>query len=567
MRFGVVFLLLAAVALPATKQRHPWREVVRTTGPRYEVETNTFPEIARDLEVTLNRAYVFFEDRFGPLRGKARRPMKVRLFRTRKEYLVEGEGVAGALGHFDPSNDTCSIVWSGETGDTGWPVAVHEAAHQYLYRRHGRLRLPSWYSEGIACWFEGLQDRTTAGHVSRLRYVAARAALRDGQAKLDVVLDPAALVQRGRLSVSGLTPSRYYGLAWSLVHFLATHEDYARRFRRFEMRLLAARPGQTDAVVDARRLLEEECGPLDVLERRWRTHISLLETPPPLVKAAPYAWELTSDNAFDRYAALRRIHKHPFPASLEPGVFACLRDDDVIVRTEAARLMQRDPRAPGVYALLKSLDWGDEELKAATLRALGHRSMRAAVPRLLEETESREEALRALAGMGDARAFPALRDAALDPDLSLPTRRRAIRVLARDPSARPTLRRVAEKAKSADLRQAARDALVRGHGDLAPDRGVTRGSRPAKALLRDAIDPSRSEYQRRKAMGELAKLRHRPAVPALQRLCRPGVEPAIRLEAIRTLVAITGETRGYEPGQPASERAAAFRAWMPGGSN
>ena len=79
--------------------------------------------------------------------------------------------------------------------------------------------------------------------------------------------------------------------------------------------------------------------------------------------------------------------------------------------------------------------------------------------------------------------------------------------------------------------------------------------------MRLALDPSEEEELRIRACEQLGEDRARVAVPALRRLCRAGVEPRVRLEAMRALVAITGESRGYAPAQPASEREAAFRAW------
>jgi HEAT repeat protein len=563
MRHGVVLLLLAGALCAAERDDHAWGGRVKVPGKHCVVETNSFPEVARDLVVRLDRAFALYEDRFGPLIGKARRPMRIHLYRTRREYMARGEGVAGALGHFDPSLDVCSLVWSNSTGEAGWPIAVHEACHQYLYRRFGRTRLPSWYAEGIACWFEGLQDATTRNRVSRMRYSAARAALRNGQAKLDVILDARALVQRGRLAVAGMTPSRYYGLAWSLVHFLATDPRYAHAFRRYEMRLFA---GQTQREFDARKLLEEECGSLEKLEREWREHIGGLKPAPAIVQTPPYPWEFESDNAFMRYSALRRVQRNPFPERLETGIFACLRDGDVAVRTQATRIMRRDPRTEGVYALLKSLDWGDPQLKREALSALGHHSMVRAVPRLLEETEARGGALRALAAIGDARAFPALRKAALDDSLDPVTRAACVRTLGRDPAARATLER-ARSSGNAELRDEAKRALIRLGALEDPESMVLAAAstalarRSARDLMRLALDPSEEEELRIRACEQLGEDRARVAVPALRRLCRAGVEPRVRLEAMRALVAITGESRGYAPAQPASEREAAFRAW------
>ena len=224
--------------------------------------------------------------------------MEVRLYRTRAEYMGQGAGIAGALGHFDPSADVCMLIWSGSAGEAGWPIAVHEGCHQYVRRRFGRIGLPSWYAEGIACWFEGLQTTATTHQVSRMRFAAAVAALAAGQASLDTVLDTRRLVQGGTLRIEGLTPARYYGLAWSLVHFLATDERYKSSFRKFELRLFAARPTRQGAGRIARMLLEEECGPLDLLEREWIKHIRALQPPPVLAAPPVYRWELSSNNAF-----------------------------------------------------------------------------------------------------------------------------------------------------------------------------------------------------------------------------------------------------------------------------
>jgi len=63
------------------------------------------------------------------------------------------------------------------------------------------------------------------------------------------------------------------------------------------------------------------------------------------------------------------------------------------------------------------------------------------------------------------------------------------------------------------------------------------------------------------ACRELGRLGADDALPALKRLCRARVEDRVRLEVIRALVAITGETRGFEPGQSATARERAYRAW------
>jgi len=584
MRPLVAFLLVVAPLYAAPRARHSWRDASHAQGRHYRVTTNTFLEIAKDLAATLDRSYALYEDRFGPLAGKARRPMEVRLFRTREEYMDQGEGIAGALGHFDPSVDTCVLVWSGSTGEAGWPIAVHEGCHQYIRRRFGRIGLPSWYSEGIACWFEGLQTKATHDRVSRLRFGAAVAALSAGQARLDTVLNTDRLIRAGRLQVAGLTPARYYGLAWSLVHFLTTDRRYAKAFRRFEMRLFAARPTRRGATRIARRLLEEECGSLSKLESEWIEHIRGLRPPPVLIASPVYRWDLGSNLAYTRYAALRRIRRHPFPHSLEDRVVACVDDSNVIVRTEASRLMQRDARAGVADALAESLDWDDPHLKSAALRALAHPMMGAAVSRLLAEKVDREDAIRALAAIRDWRAFPRLRAASTNVLYSVRTRARCMRALGGDENARRVLTD-ALGSRHQELQFAARRALrmLDSMGSRAPTQPTVRPSvQPAvttveatepastvvhgdrRALIRVASDPTAQREDRVRACMLLGVLRATNAVPALQRLCRSGVDRTVRLEALRSLVRITGEKRGFKAAQGARARERAFRRWAAG---
>ncbi|MHC4952546.1 MAG: DUF1570 domain-containing protein [Planctomycetota bacterium] len=579
MRALVAFLLVVSAAHAAPRATHSWRTAVSVEGRHFVVKTNTYRELAQDLSATLERSYALYEDRFGPLDGPARRPMHVRLYRTRDEYMQDGEGVQGALGHFDPSLDACALVWGGGTGEAGWPIAVHEACHQYVRRRFGRIRLPSWYSEGIACWFEGLQTQATHDRISRVRYDAAVAALRAGQARLDTLLDNRKLVTGGRLQTEGLTPARYYGLAWSLVHFLVTDARYAASFRRFELRLFASRPTRGGAAGVARDLLEEECGPLDTLEARWRKHIAGLRSPPAITAAAVYRWDLASSRAYTRFAALRRVLRRPFPKGLEAPILACVGDPDVIVRTEAARLMQRDPRGAAADELVRSLDWGDPTLKNEALHALAHESMGRAVPRLMREKTDREGAARALAAIGDKRTYGRLRTAAVNLRFSASTRARCLTALRDDPAAIHILR-TQSKSRERSVRAAARAALLKlqrrrptlterqaeMQDDMilssAPNKAVARGG--ARGLIEVIADPSRDAQERARACVVLGVLRAGEAVPALKRLCRNGVDPTIRLEAVRSLVRITGETRGFQAGQSARAREAVYRRWASG---
>jgi HEAT repeat protein len=552
MRVLLVWLFLASAS--AALDRHPWTEATEAWDGCFVVETNTFPEVGRDVAAHLRRAQVFFEDRFGPV--DARRPMRIALFRTKDEYRRHGEGVSGAVGHFDAALDRCALVWDGTLGETGWPVAVHEAAHHYFRRRHPDARPPSWYGEGIACLFEGIMDPTAERQAARLRVRAAQAALEGGEARLDALLATRAHVREGRLVLDtgeadapGLPPIRFYGLAWSLVHFLATDARHKDAFRRFELRLFAARPRTGSEEALARKLLAEECGDLNVIEAQWHEHIRGLPEPKLPAAAAPYPWELASTNPYVRYAALRRIEGGPVPTDLRPGALACLADGDIAVRAAACRALAGAMGEDAVRGMVEALDLGDPEMKETAMRALAFPGATAAVERLLDERDDRLGALRALAAIGDPRALLLIASELEDPLLPPGLRARCTEALRRHgdlapPTAPPPAVRAGRPRDDAGSKSAAPAAP--------PD--------PAKVerLLATLADLT---ADRAAACRDLGRMGAEDAVPALKRLCRARVEERVRLEAIRALVAITGETRGFEPAQGASAREAAYRAW------
>jgi len=594
MRLLVPALLLAATPVVAQGlDRHPWSGAVEAAGRHFAVETNTFPELAASLRDRLERSYALFEDRFGPLEDRARRAMRVALFRTQGEYLELGDGVAGAVGHFDAALDRCALAWRGDTDIVGWPIAVHEACHHYLRRRHPDACLPSWYAEGIACYFEGLQDPTSGEFgVSRLRLRHAKAALALDQANLALVLRSTAHVRNGRLEMENFSSSRFYALAWSVVHFLATDARYRDGFRRFELRLFATRGAPAFAAARAQRILLEECGDLGELDREWHAHLARTVMPPEADRPPVYRWELTSANPFVRFSGLRNLEGVTMTPGLRAAVLRCASDRDLVVRTEACRRLALAMDADAVPSLVTALRVGDAELRRIAIPALARADARDAVPLLVKEREHRDLALRTLAAIRDPIAFPSLRAAVVDVSLPASVRARCAAALAVDEEAVPELT-VAAGDDAVAVRAAARASLLRLGRSFDVDTGTARVHRaneqarlalglPAseaapgealfavgpeeeqeaidrlRSLLRDPLAPDRDKVR---ACVRLAAAGSRRSVPLLQRLCLPRHSDSVRLEAVRALVRITGETRGYEPGQPASDREAVFRAW------
>ncbi len=563
MRVLIVWFLAAGLSAGQGEiARHLWSDAMELRSRHYVVETNTFPEVARSLSERLEEAYTLFQDRFGVLTGRAARRMRVKLFRTSAEYMTLGEGVKGAIGHFDAAKDRCALAWRGGPDLTGWPIAIHEACHHYFRRRFPHLTVPSWYAEGVSCYFEGLQDVTTKNGVSRVRVRTAKRALKDGVADLQRLLDARARVVAGELRIDAYKPVRYYALSWSLVHFLASDSHYRQGFRRFELRLFSSAPFVSARPGYAKQLLTEECGDLGALERAWRRHLKKLQKLSTPRGQPVYAWEVTSQRAWVRHAALSRLSGRNVPAEIVPAVRACLRDLDVIVRTDAVRIMARRMDERTASDLLPSLDLGDKDLKRATLQALAHPSAAVAVPRLLRETDDPRRALEALAGIGDPRGYRTLREGLLTRGLPSATRARCAGALGHHRDDMLYLR-LAQDDPARSVRIAAQAALLRlskltAPADLRKILDVT----VLIDTLSDAHIPDRSKSH---ACTLLGMVDAKDAIPALRRLCTPKHDDTVRLAAARALVKLTGETRGFEAGQRARDREAALRRWAPDG--
>ncbi len=159
---------------------HGW--TVRTD--HFQVITNVDRAAAADLAIRLEAYYQLWRQLFGEfvltpaelqarLDGKEtdgflRRPMKVVYHRNRDEYnqaLVRRQPqIAMTLGiYFDQQRE--SHFFAGDDQDPG--TIAHEAVHQFFYEsapkptRHLAATANAWAVEGVACYFETLNEQPT----------------------------------------------------------------------------------------------------------------------------------------------------------------------------------------------------------------------------------------------------------------------------------------------------------------------------------------------------------------------------------------------------------------------
>ncbi len=257
-------------SLPATAAVHEARSdrvLVRTT--------TTLDEATRLLDL-LEQAYSSYEARFGP--RKTARPLGLFVFPDNAAYqewckASNHGGFARAAG-FANSGEGFAVTFPQPSLDK---TAVHEGAHLFHFDVFA-APMPSWYEEGIACFF---------GHERSMT-------VKDG--KLATGLEPtvfvlAPLIAGGRLQVplddllhgdaaakiagNDGSAGNFYLASWALYWFLSSTSDprLSTRFEEWESFALGSRGGgEEDAAELFDRLFADVRADLESAFAAWLAH-------------------------------------------------------------------------------------------------------------------------------------------------------------------------------------------------------------------------------------------------------------------------------------------------------
>jgi hypothetical protein len=250
--------------------RADWQSAWRLRTPHYDVRTNLTLleafEIALDLEL-------FYREFFG-LFGKQLElneivlPLPVHVHATRKSFPE----LVGARSYFDRALTT--VITTAEGGAVRDSV-LHEATHQLLYataaspEHHPRAKgcLPSWLDEGLAVWFEVIQD----GPPGRVTFDEKRSSLHylTLHRAADKPYDLSRVLTFGSDDFHASTRiDLKYAEAYTLVEFFLRGDYYAHRESFFAV--LRNAYGGNCSSQDVRRALT--VGP-EEFERAWEAHV------------------------------------------------------------------------------------------------------------------------------------------------------------------------------------------------------------------------------------------------------------------------------------------------------
>lgn len=267
------------------KLRQTWDEAWEWTTTHYHIRTNTTEEIARELGELLEQVYVEFEKFHGKSPSKDVK-MNVYVFKdfeTYREFCMKNncEQFIAMGGFSNASENYCCGYMRGEMSVSNClSVVLHEAAHLF-HDRAFRVQTPSWYSEGMATYFEGGRwDGSQYVHypISYPRLFFLRNAFEKNSYKpLAEIISGSAF---SALATSANDAALFYSQSWALFYFLnhTQNEDIRTRYRDFKTKLYdrtsrVALEGEA-CITTFKSVFGEDLTPL---EKEWKAFIEGIE--------------------------------------------------------------------------------------------------------------------------------------------------------------------------------------------------------------------------------------------------------------------------------------------------
>ena len=211
-RFRAVVVLTLVVA--GLAQAEPkW---VKLRSANFELYTSAGERAGRRTIQQFERTRSFFQQAMR-LGGSNSKPVRIVLFRSRKEYLPYRPGEVAAA-YYLPGRDADLIVL---VAGNELSLAIHEYVH--LLVRHSGLKLPLWINEGLADLYSSMQQvggKVVVGHAPPARIQTLR---REKWVPLDQVLladrDSQHYTEKERAG-------KFYAESWALTHMLNLSQEY-----------------------------------------------------------------------------------------------------------------------------------------------------------------------------------------------------------------------------------------------------------------------------------------------------------------------------------------------------
>lgn len=353
------------------------RPLISHESERYKLRCNLEEPVVHLLGVTLddlfdNYVNIYFDG--NTKRAPSMRPT-IRIHGTWDEMAAlwtDGEPSPGLGGWWSPGSQEIHTydgrTRNGSLQDT-LETLFHEASHQFMSAFVKGNRVPTWFNEGTACFFEGAQamadGRILWPDAARGRLAVLSANLyQDRGPTMAEVID---------YSLPGSYPGEYYSVGWGLVYFLQQWENpetLEYSYRPLYRRYLDESMGKQDQSTELfNTIILGEEDPLDhsnleAFEKTWEDWIQ--NTVQPLYLSLPQQQLDRRIERAERYlAAADRASKNRKSKVTEEELLLRSLSDLEFARvrlTETNKL-----RAGPLESLIDVLDRLDREKAAAAV--------------------------------------------------------------------------------------------------------------------------------------------------------------------------------------------------------
>jgi tetratricopeptide (TPR) repeat protein len=213
------------------KERRLWRNRAIVKTKRFIFQHTLPDEVFAELKDLFEVYFETFTKEWG-VRPSARfGKVTINIYHDAEYYYQVSGAPKGAVGWYMPRDRDLHFYFDREQKRFTIDVMFHETNHMLTHMVNDDLWYPAWLNEGMAEYYGASEWDPEAKTMTTGRLQSARLAVLLDLLEGESLQGLETLIQTSRIDAT------QYAWAWSLCHFLMTHEKYAKRFRKYFLAL------------------------------------------------------------------------------------------------------------------------------------------------------------------------------------------------------------------------------------------------------------------------------------------------------------------------------------------
>ncbi|MFQ5845753.1 MAG: DUF1570 domain-containing protein, partial [Planctomycetota bacterium] len=213
------------------KERRLWRNRAIVKTRRFVFQHTLPDDVFEELKDLFETYYETFTKEWKVRPSAKFGKVTVNIYHD-EEYVLQVSGAPkGVVGWYMPADRDLHFYFDRERKRFTIDVMFHEGNHMLTHMVNDDLWYPAWINEGMAEYYGASEWDPETRTMRTGRLQSARLAVLLDRLEEENLQDLQELIKAQRIGAT------QYAWAWSLCHFLMTHEKYAQRFRRYFLAL------------------------------------------------------------------------------------------------------------------------------------------------------------------------------------------------------------------------------------------------------------------------------------------------------------------------------------------